>query len=177
MNQTKLSTSKNLMIILFIIIGYIFTYNFLDQVAANILIGTLIIIYIIKFVLSEQLWYKIDKFLHTKIINLPMNIKCLFRLNKESSYCYNEKSRNTWESQENGDIHLYTVGHFIIWMLIGYYSNIEKVTYTKVIVFSIIWELIESISNHNDLPLTASVTDIFINLSGFFIGRRIKQMV
>ena len=96
--------------------------------------GTFVLIFITKYFLSYKMWYKFDKFMHTKIIKFPNCIKCFIKLNKDDKYCYNKKAKSTWESQENGDFDFYTLGHLIMWAIIGHRCKISS---RQVFIFSV----------------------------------------
>lgn len=66
------------------------------------------IILIIKLLPS-----KIDEILHSKIIRLPLWLKCKLNINCSNRSC-NSYNKNNWESQINSDIDWYTLGHFIL---------------------------------------------------------------
>jgi len=160
----------------FIIIGYIFLYNFLDKISTNILFGTFLSIYGLIFLIPNNTYYQIQNIMHTRIIKLPNFIKCFIQINKKEYYCYNEISKNNIDSQENSDIDLFTLGHFIMWFFIGYFSS-KKVTYKKVLFISLLWEFLEIIGNRLNIPTNARITDVFINLSGFYLGRQYKKYI
>ena len=147
---------------------YKFIEIFMGVCATNILIGTFILMFITKYFVPYDLWHKFDKFMHTKLIVLPICVKCCLKLNKDDKYCYNEQAINTWESQQNGDIDFYTVCHLILWAIIGHYCNIS---YFRVFIFSLVWEIFESVAGYFDYPCHARTLDIFINMLGFYIGK------
>lgn len=165
--------SKTVVALLFLLIAYLFLEIYFDKITARILIATLSLLYL-QNLLPSNIKSTISKVGHTPIIKLPTELKCLVQLNQSEYYCYNDAAKQHRESQENCDIDFYTLGHFIIFGLIGYYST-AAVTYTKILFISIVWELVESAGNFIGFSTNARIYDVLFNLLGFFIGRKFKE--
>jgi hypothetical protein len=170
-NDINLKYTPCCLIIFYIV--YLLIIKALNLCSANILMGTFMLIFTTKYFLPYAMWYKFDKFMHTKLIKFPKWLKCCVQLNKQNKYCDNDLARSTWESQENGDFDFYTLGHLIMWAVIGYHCELS---FIRVLVFSVFWEMVESILGYYDFPCHARTTDIVINSIGFYIGSELFKL-
>lgn len=140
-------------------------YTYFSRVVAYILAVALLLIAFIKMLPAE-----IDEFLHTKMIHIPQWIKCWVNINC-GDHCQLRDSNN-WESQTNADIDFYSLGHIVLWCFITYME--VKVTFVEVAGVSIVWESFEVFMGCLGFPMHGRVTDILINLCGFFIGTSLR---
>lgn len=123
---------------------------------------------VLKFIIPKKICDKIDSALHTTIIPLPNSIKCAIQINEDDLYCYNKKTKLNKSSQENANIDLYGVGHFIQWFLVGWLSDISC---QKVLILSILWEVCEYLLGKYGFKYNARITDVFVNMSGLMLGK------
>jgi hypothetical protein len=91
--------------------------------------------------------WEVKQVKHMPIIDVPYEIKCTIGD----------------ENCENGDITTWTIGHFIIYMIVGLYI---PNCYLEILIISIICEMLESALGHT----SKFVIDPLINLTGYAIG-------
>jgi len=161
-----------LYIIIFGISSALLSFIQIDKCSTNVFYCTVILILVAKYMLPQNIKYDIDKLMHVKIIKLPKFVKCFIQLNKNEKYCFNDQAKQSWESQENADVDFYTIGHIIMWAIIGYKCNM---TYKKVFLLSLVWEIIEGIMGYYNLPFHGRTTDIIFNMVGFSIGQQLRN--
>uniref|UniRef100_A0A6C0B0T1 Uncharacterized protein n=1 Tax=viral metagenome TaxID=1070528 RepID=A0A6C0B0T1_9ZZZZ len=156
--------NKNLvfLICLFVLIYVLYVIN--KKVA--------LIVFIFGFTIFiiKQLPIELDKWLHTKLINLPEYLKCALDINCGHTGC-GEHLNDTFEAQKNADVDFYTVGHVIFWVLL---AKVEpRLTLIHVLLISLLWELIEIYAGCQGFKMHGRLTDIFFNVLGFCIGKSI----
>jgi hypothetical protein len=142
-------------------------YYYFSKVVALILIVICVLIAFIKILPSY-----VDEWLHTKIIHIPQWIKCGIDINCGEKCSL--KTLNNWEHQTNADIDFYSIGHIIMWAVIAYFE--PKVTWPLVGGVSLSWEIIEVIMGCFGFPMHGRLTDIFINLFGYFMGASLRPV-
>lgn len=152
--------------VILILVATALVYVYFSKVVAIILI---IVSALISFIKLMPL--NVDQFLHTKVIHFPQWFKCGLDINcgKQCSL----KNANNWESQTNADIDLYSIGHIVMWAIIAFLE--PKVTLQVVGAFSVIWEGFEVLMGCLGFPMHGRVTDVLVNLYGYFLGSSLRS--
>ncbi len=91
--------------------------------------------------------WEVKQIKHMPLVEVPYSVKCAIGDNN----C------------KDGDITSWTIGHFIIYMIVGLYV---PHCYVEVLVISIVCEMLESALGHT----SKFIVDPIVNMTGYIIG-------
>lgn len=138
---------------------------------SNIKVAIILAVFGGTIFIIKQLPIKVDRFLHKKLIKIPRWMKCIVDINCPTKGCSRSLAKQ-FESQYNADIDVFTIGHFVMWMLITIFET--RLRLWHVLLASVVWEATEVIGGCLGFPLHGRITDVVFNSLGFLAGAFIR---
>lgn len=149
LSLTVQATILFISIILFIIYYY---HLFREEKHNKLAFAFAIVTFLWFITVVYRYWSKESKIKQMNIINIPYSVKCTIG------------DKNC----EDGDITSWTIGHFIIYMIVGLFV---PNCYVEVLIISIACEMLESALGHT----SKFIVDPIINLIGYTIGSQFSR--